>query len=65
METRFEISLNMKTCKGIETNGCLGIGQDTRFLRGLFVSLQGSKGVLPDSIMTVFIQIDRCWNKDL
>lgn len=43
----------MKTCKGIETYGCFDIGQDTRFARELFDSLQGSKEVTPDSVMTV------------
>lgn len=53
METKLEISLNMKRCKGIETYGCFDIGGDLNFALELFDSLEGSKQVSPESVMTV------------
>jgi len=53
METFFEISLNMKTCKVIESYGCFSIGTDVKFALELFNTLHGDPQVSPDSVMTV------------
>jgi hypothetical protein len=53
MEMLLEISLNMKTCKGIECYGCFDIGQDLKFAVTLFDALEGDKEVSPESVMTI------------
>jgi hypothetical protein len=53
METFFEISLNMKTCKGIKCYGCFDIGNDPKFALELFDTLEGNKAVSSESVMTI------------
>jgi len=53
MEATFEISLNMKTCRGIETYGCFTVGVDGKFAQELFGLLDGTEDVSPEAVMTV------------
>lgn len=53
MDSKFEISLNMKTCKGIETYGCFNLGKDEQFARSLFDGLLGDDKVNEDSVITI------------
>lgn len=53
METRFEISLNMKTLKGIETYGYFPLGKDEHFARSVFGMLHGEDFVFPNSVITI------------
>ena len=53
MESGFEISLNMKTLRGLETYGCFKLGTDERFALALYTSLEGSENILPDSVITI------------
>jgi len=53
MESGFEISLNMKTLRGVETYGCFALGNDEQFAAALYSSLLGEEEVLPDSIITI------------
>lgn len=53
MGITFEISLNMKTCRGMETYGCFQIGSDKQFAEGLFKSLEGSNEVSMESIIMI------------
>lgn len=41
METSFEISLNMKTLKGLETFGSFFLGTDQQFAGRIFDLMQG------------------------
>lgn len=53
MEARYEVSLNMKTLKGMETYGCFSLGKDEGFARSVFGMLQGEDLVFPSSVITV------------
>ena len=53
MEALFEISLNMKACKGIKCYGCFDIGNDQKFALELFDVLEGNKAVSSESVMTI------------
>ncbi|MDN3588469.1 hypothetical protein QWY86_17430 [Pedobacter aquatilis] len=53
METRFEISMNMKTLKGLETYGCFNVGIEKVFATSLYAQLQGNEDILPDSVITI------------
>ena len=53
MDTNYEISLNMKTLKGIETYGCFSVGECEEFCRWLYASLEGSEDVSPDAVITI------------
>jgi hypothetical protein len=53
METSYEISLNMKTLKGIETYGCFHLGHDEAFARRLYASLVAGEEVSVDSMITI------------
>jgi hypothetical protein len=53
METSYEISLNMKTLKGIETYGCFHLGHDEAFARRLYASLLADEEVSVDSVITI------------
>ncbi|WP_448103824.1 hypothetical protein [Pedobacter panaciterrae] len=53
METSYEISLNMKTFKGIETYGCFRLGNDEAFARRLYASLLADHEVSVDSVITI------------
>ena len=53
MESEFEISLNMKTSRGMETYACFKLGNDKTFAFTLFASLHGEEAILRDSIITI------------
>jgi hypothetical protein len=53
MESEFEISLNMKTSRGIETYACFNLGNDKEFALSLFASLHGAELISKDSIITI------------
>jgi hypothetical protein len=53
MEVCYEISLNMKTFKGIETYGCFAVGRDEQFARTLYSSLEGGDQVSENSVITI------------
>jgi len=53
MESIYEISLNMKTLNGWEAYGCFRLGSDEEFAQSLYTSLQGSKDVFQDSVITI------------
>jgi len=53
MEVTYEISLNMKTHRDIETYGCFKLGRDEQFARTLYSSLQGGEVVSLNSVMTI------------
>jgi hypothetical protein len=53
MKSGFEISLNMKTLRGVETYGCFSVGTDEKFAADLYDSLEGNEEVLPDSVITI------------
>ena len=45
MKTLYEISLNMKTAKGLETYGCFNLGSDGKFAQRIFDLLQGEREI--------------------
>lgn len=53
METRYEISLQMKTLKGIAEYGCFNVGKNEHFAAELYQSLVGSEQISPDSVITI------------
>jgi hypothetical protein len=53
METTYEISLNLKARKAIESYGSFFIGRDEQFARRLYTSLQGDDQVSLDSVITI------------
>jgi hypothetical protein len=53
MDATYEISLNMKTLKGIEPYGCFSLGNDEQFARTLYRSLEGDEQVSLSSIITI------------
>lgn len=53
METSYEISLNMKTLKGIETYGRFSLGEDEDFAKSVFKLLEGEGFVSPSAVITV------------
>jgi len=53
MKTSCEISLNMKTLKGIETYGCFHLGHDEVFARRFYASLFADEEVSVDSVITI------------
>ena len=53
MKAEYEISLNMKTLKGLETYGCFKLGTDAALATTLFASLQGDEEVMIDSLITI------------
>lgn len=53
MKAEYEISLNMKTLRGLETYGCFKLGNDAELASSLFASLQGDEEVMMDSLITI------------
>ncbi|GGH27805.1 hypothetical protein FAZ19_19280 [Sphingobacterium alkalisoli] len=53
METHFEISLNMKTLKGLETYASFYLGTDQLFATRLFNMMQGEREIMKNAIITV------------
>lgn len=53
MKISYEISLNMKTLKGMEVYGCFSLGRDEGFARSVFKLLEGEDLVFPSSVITV------------
>jgi hypothetical protein len=53
MESTYEISLNMKTGKGIQTYGFFQLGADKDFAQHLYNLLAGSPEVFLDSVITI------------
>lgn len=53
METRYEISLNMRTLIGMETYGCFSLGEDEGFARSVFGLMQGEDLVFPSAVITI------------
>lgn len=53
MEPEYEISLNMKTLKGMEVYGCFKLGRNEDFADSVYDSLLGDEEILPDSIITI------------
>lgn len=53
MKISFEISLNMKTAKGLETYGRFYLGDDEHFANQLFGLLEGEDGVKENSVISM------------
>lgn len=53
MKINFEISLNIKTCKGIETYGSFGLGEDEGIAKALYQSLLGDSQVTKHAVITI------------
>jgi len=53
METSFEISLNMKTAKGLITYASFYLGSDQRFAKRLFDLMQGEKEIKENSVISM------------
>ncbi|RZM20228.1 MAG: hypothetical protein EOO88_36785 [Pedobacter sp.] len=53
MEPVFEISLNIKTLRGLETYSCFSLGNDEQFAVTLYNSLEEDEEILPDSVITI------------
>lgn len=53
METRYEISLKMKTLKGIAEYGCFPIGSDEAFASNLFSLFEGTGEISKGSTITM------------
>ncbi|MNL30042.1 hypothetical protein D3C87_1517560 [compost metagenome] len=53
METTFEISLNMKTLKGLETYGSFYLGSDQKFAKTIFDMLQGEREIKENSVISM------------
>ncbi|HKG06924.1 MAG TPA: hypothetical protein VKB19_10725 [Pedobacter sp.] len=49
----YEISLNIKTHKGIHSYGCFSLGQDKGFATSLYESLEGEDEVYEGSVITI------------
>lgn len=53
METSFEISLNMKTIKGLETYASFYLGRNEKFAKGLFDLMQGEREIKENSVISM------------
>ena len=53
METKFEISLNMKTHKGIETYGSFKVGNNEQFAKTLYQGLDSDDKISKGSVITI------------
>lgn len=53
METSFEISLNMKTIKGLETYASFYLGSDENFSKHLFDLMQGEREIQENSVISM------------
>jgi hypothetical protein len=53
METSFEISLNMKTIKGLETYASFYLGSDEKFSKHLFDLMQGEREIQENSVISM------------
>ncbi|MBB5634983.1 hypothetical protein HDE68_000868 [Pedobacter cryoconitis] len=53
METSFEISLNMKTIKGLETYASFYLGSDEKFARRIFDLIEGDREIKENSIISM------------
>jgi hypothetical protein len=53
METSFEISLNMKTIKGLETYASFYLRSNEKFARGLFNLMQGERQIKANSVISM------------
>ena len=53
MEIRYELSLKMRTLKGIEEYGCFSIGEDAEFAKNLYALLGGNSELTPDLLITI------------
>ena len=53
METSFEISLNMKTIRGLETYASFYLGSNENFARNLFDLMHGEKEVKENSVINM------------
>jgi hypothetical protein len=53
METSFEISLNMKTIKGLETYASFYLGSNEKFARVLFNLMQGEREIKANSVISM------------
>lgn len=49
----FQISLNMRTCRAIETYACFTVGCRQTFAQNLFDALEGRNEVSTDSVITI------------
>ena len=53
METSFEISLNMKTHKGLETYASFYLGYNEKFAKHLFDQMQGEREIKVNSVISM------------
>ena len=53
MGTSFEISLNMKTAKGLFTYASFYLGSDQKFAKRLFDLMQGEKEIKENSVISM------------
>lgn len=53
MKISFEISLNMKTIKGLETYARFYLGTDEHFANQLFGLLEGEEGLRENSVISM------------
>ncbi len=53
MESRYEISLNMKTLKGIESYGCFNLGDNREFALEVYRELQGDDVIKAESVISI------------
>ncbi len=53
METSYEISLNMKTLKGLETYASFYLGTNEKFAKRLFDMLEGESEIKENSIISM------------
>ena len=53
MKTTYEISLNIKTLKGIETYGHFTLGDNESFATHLYERIEGDEQVAVDSVITI------------
>ncbi|PTS93089.1 hypothetical protein DBR11_25930 [Pedobacter sp. HMWF019] len=53
METSFEISLNIKTTKGLETYACFYLGTNEKFAKRLFDEMQGEREIKENSVISM------------
>ena len=55
MKTTYEISLNMKTLKGIETYGHFTLGDNESFATNLYDLMIGDEQIATDSVITIYL----------
>lgn len=53
MDTFFEISLNMKTIKGLETYASFYLGNDEPFAKRVFELMQGDREIKENSVISM------------